>query len=209
MSNTPTYRHRYENQRLDVAYRRFVDGGGDVSLGDLVASSKISKRQLQRYSSRDQWVAEMEERKTKAALAASLLTQMAAMAPETAAGGGADGTLPGVKEIMLGVLRRQQAFWDEVETEVRAAFADLKKQATDRKKAAVAIGQLVPFLNAARIASECTRKAYGIPDVTKLEFEDKTPAAKRHADTIRAKKEKRHAAAATSGAAPVGPHGPM
>lgn len=167
----PSYRRAYENKRLNAAYRRFVDGGGDVSLTDLVKSSGYSKRQLQRYSSRDEWVTEQEERKAQAAVAASLLTQMAAMAPDATAAGG-DGVIPGAKDIILGVLKRHQQFWDRIERHVVTALDEMERKATERKQP-LNIGNLVQILTVAEKASANVRKAYGIPERSTMELTGK------------------------------------
>lgn len=188
MDQPSPYRRSYPNKRLDEAYRRYVRG--EASLRDLVRSSKLSLRTLQRYSSRDHWVVEEEEWKAKASEEVAQLTQMAAMAPDVAAGGVSLAAGVTVKDVILGVLKRQQRFWDRVESRVLETFEEIERRAMDRK-AAMPVGQLIGLLNVAEKASTNVRKAYGIPDVTRMEFEDKTPTAKKHADVIREKRAQR------------------
>ncbi len=184
MDQDSKYRHSYENKRLDEAYHAFVCGEG--SLRQLVKSSKLSLRTLQRYSSRDSWVEELEARKAALSAEVSVLSQMAAVAPDDAIVAPDD-----AKGAIVAVLRRQQRFWDRIDAHVTRALEDAERRAAESKRP-LSYGQLIPLLNVAEKASVNLRKAYGIPDVTRMEFEDKTPAL-RHAERIRANREKRMA----------------
>jgi hypothetical protein len=178
------YRQTYDNPRLDDAYRQFVDGF--ATLRQLVNISGVSIRTLERRSSRDDWKDEREEKKSNAAAAASVLNQLAAVTqdgPITA-----DGL--GVKDIMVGVLRRQQKFWDRVEAEVIAYFDQIQR-AAEEKDEAIAIGRLNILLKAAETASANVRKAYGIPDVTRVEIDDRSTAAGKHVIAIKRRREAR------------------
>lgn len=207
MDQPYNFRRSYPNKRLDDAYRRFVRG--EASLRQLEKQARVSLRTLQRYSSKDQWVEELEERKAKAAVAASMLTQLAAMAPDVAAdgvSGDTDAPPPSAKDIILGVLKQEQKFWDRIRERAEqlfdAAVTELEKPGTKPMTAAVQLGKV---LEVAERASMNRRRAYGIADVTKIEWEDKTPAARKHVDTIRSIVRQQKAAAA---AAESGPHGP-
>ena len=209
MDQRSPYRRSYEKKSLSDAYHRFVDG--EMSLGDLVKLAKLSKRTLMRYSSRDEWVTERDDRKAEVAKFASALAAEAAMAPDDATDGTAvspEEMVAGgdLKAVILRVLKGQQRFWDRIQVRAEALFAaaeeELGKPGTRVMTAAT---QLSKVLEVAERASTNVRRAYGIPDVTRLEFEDKTPAAQRHADKIRQRKAQRDAAsvAASTPASPL------
>lgn len=191
------YRHAYEDKRHNRAYRLFVDGSGTIR--ELAERTKVSARTIGRYSVRDEWVSERDERtnlRTEQNAAARLLASTeAAMATE-------DGLRrqlaanPDQKTLILSVLKRHQKFWDRVESRVDEVLAEAEREAATKAKP-IQLGKLIPILKAAEIASANVRKAYGIPDVSKIEWEDTTPAAKRHADTIRQRRAARLVANAT------------
>lgn len=164
MADSLPYRRSYKKKSLDKAYRQFVDG--TASLRKLTKSSGVSFSTLCRHSAKDEWVAEMEERKGKALAAASLLTQMAAVTAEVDASPG--GAVMGAREAIIAVLKRQQQFWDRVESRVASIFDEIEQRAADTKRP-VQLGQIIPLLTAAEKASSNVRKAYGIPDATKLD----------------------------------------
>ena len=53
------------------------------------------------------------------------------------------------------------------------------------------LGQVGAFAKVYDLVANARRKAYGIPDVSKLEFEDKTSSAERHARAIHERREAR------------------
>lgn len=189
------YRQKYENKRLDEAYRLYVDGKATVK--QLATRFKsVSLRTLQRKSATDKWMDERDERKRMASHEA--IEAVFVAASEAAATSEADlyakmaaaGDNPDQKTVVMTVLKRQQKFWDRLEARV-ISHLDLIEAKAKEQSRDVALGQIIPIINAAERVSNGVRKAYGIPDVSKLEFEDKTTGARRHADVIRERRVER------------------
>lgn len=196
MDQHSNYRRKYERKPLDRAYRLFVNG---ASIRECAKKTKVPSRTISKYSSSDEWVAEREARHEVAAkqaaqdaLAASVA---AANATEAEIQAELEANPDDLKALTKAVLKRQQKFWDRLEGVAVEALDEIIRKAAEQKRP-VPLGQLVPLLKAAELASSGVRKAYGIPDVSKIEWEDKTPAAKRHADVIRQKRLERLAKAA-------------
>lgn len=188
-----SYRRTYKKKSLNEAYRRYVRGEG--SLPQLAKVAKVSPRTMNRYSARDGWVEEREEWKRREAEAASKLAALAATTPEVSADGGevapdeliTDST--DAKTAMLTVLRRQQKFWTRLELRMIECFDRFEADA--HKRGGLKVGQLVAIASLAERVSTGVRKAFGIPDVSRIEWEDKTPAAQKFAERIRERREAR------------------
>lgn len=188
------YQRAYKQKALDKAYRAVVDG--KYSTRDLARLKWApALRTMDRYSAKDGWIAERDERKAlrlkgeREAVEVAAMAAAAASEQEIAAKleAGADH-----KTVMMAVLKRQQKLWDTLESKLSEAFASAAEKARETGKP-MALGALIPIIKAASMASDGVRKAYGIPDVSKIEWEDTTPAAKRHAETIRQRRLKRMA----------------
>lgn len=186
------YQKSYPKKRLDKAYRRFVDG--TALLKDLTKSAGVSLRTLQTYSARDGWVAEREARKTELAETAQVAAQLAATASESEIETQLAAN-PDLKAAILAVMKRQQVLYDRLMVGLERAFESVEKSAASDPRG-LTIQRLLPIAKLVDLITTGQRKAYGIPDVSKIEWEDKTPAAKRHADVIRQKRLERLAKAA-------------
>lgn len=208
------YRQKYKSKRLHEAYRLYIDGKGSVTLKELVKISKTSLKTLQRYSSRDHWVAEADEARRQQAheivQAVTVSAEMAAMATETDIQSklqAQTGTSEAVA-LVKRVLGQDRSILDEMAEDMRAAYRTAKAKKVEAGQS-LAPGQIAVYAKTYQLIADARRDAYGIPKVTKMEFEDKTPAAKKHAETIREKRLARMAAteakvaAATATSAPA------
>jgi hypothetical protein len=87
------------------------------------------------------------------------------------------------------VVASQRILWDAMNEDIGAAYRKVRptlENMTPRQ----ALGTIFPFVAIAEKAFQQQRKAHGIPDVTKLEIEDKS-GARMHADAIERRKQAR------------------
>lgn len=192
MSDTPEYRRKYENPQVDEAYRLFVDGKG--SQREIATLTGVARRTLQRRSAADKWLEEQTERAKERAHGAT----MAALAPNPGAGGACPDLEDRIRSLMSSddvrsrvgaVMSHQRIFWNLLSNDLSVAYADLLATAKKNGRR-LSAGALFPFVALGEKIAQQQRKAHGIPDVTKLELEDKS-AARMHADTIRDRRAKR------------------
>jgi len=219
----PPYLRLYEDPKLNEAYRLYVDGKVD-SLGQAAELTGTKKRTLERRSTEatpqcsTTWKAERDQRAQVAAHAAAVAVVETVIPPL-----GGDGSAIDLEAKLAealasddtrtrigGVLLQQRLVLDEVMKEYAAAFRKTREVAHGRPAGVMAIGQLRVFADVGDRLAAAQRKAHGIPDVTKLEIEDKSEA-KQHADVIERRRRERLArvGAATASDAAAGPHGPM
>jgi len=195
----PPYRQKYDDPRVDEAYRLFVQGKG--SLQQLVEITGAAKRTLSRYSTRHKWVDEQSEYARLATHGTALATIEAFLAPadatdleeKIAAALNSDD----VKTRIGGVMTQQRIVYDELMGDVRVLYAGVKKQAAERGKP-LNVGQLIVIIGMVDKIAVGQRKAHGIPDVTKLEFEDKSSTAELHARKVAERRQRRLSVAAAA-----------
>ncbi|MGK2857549.1 MAG: hypothetical protein ACSLFQ_10115 [Thermoanaerobaculia bacterium] len=171
MSKIPPYRRTYDDPRLDASYRAFVDSV--AALRGLAQLTGLPQRTAARYAKRDQWVDERDER-TKAKLeeetrAALVAAQDAAVASagSIAAKLEAEGDAPQFKTLALSVMKRQQQLFDTLEATVIEIVREVLAKAKQDGKP-IAVGRLLPIVKLAELTATNARKAYGIPDVSKV-----------------------------------------
>jgi hypothetical protein len=211
MSDTPEYLHQYQNPKVDEAYRLFVDGKG--SQRGICELTGLSRRSLQRKASPDGWTEERTERARVRAHGA-VMAQL-----EPGIGGGPD-LEDRIRELMSSedtrlrvgaVMARQRIFWDGLSEDLTTAYAE-KNAVAKKNKRRLSAGELFPFVALGEKIAQQQRKAHGIPDLTKLEIDDKS-AARLHAEAIGKRRQARLAIVEStvipSGEGGVGQHGPM
>lgn len=187
----PPHRHAYADKRLARAYQLFIDGAG--SLREVADRTKVGYRTLCRHSSNAEWVAERDTRASAKAQSDATTRLLAAAEAAMAVEGDLQRQLtanPDQKTLILAVLKRHQKFWDRVELQVSEVLSEAEREAAAKSRT-IPLGKLIPILKAAEIAAAGVRKAYGIPDVSKIEWEDTTSVAKMHAEAIRQRRMKR------------------
>lgn len=212
MSDVPAYKRNYtgDDERLNEPYRLYVDGASQRNVSEITG---IPPRTIARYSKRDGWAQEQRERasaKAGSVLAAVLAATAARVAvPENVSAAASDALASGdVRAAIQIVLKKQQRFSDAIFDALDAALIKALDDAKAKGRAVTA-SLLFPFVALGEKVTVMQRKAHGIPDVTKLELEDKS-AAKMHADAIMRRRQERLARVETAAVeAQPGPHGPM
>lgn len=171
MTKIPPYRRTYDDARIDASYRAFVDGA--ATLRSLQAKTGLPFRTASRYASKDQWVDERDER-TKVRLeaeseAASMATAEAAVATagDIDAKLAAEAERPQFKTVAVAVLKQQQEMFDKLGKMTDRLIGDIFAKA-EQTGSPVAAGRLIPIVKLAELVATNARRAYGIPDVSKL-----------------------------------------
>jgi hypothetical protein len=192
MSELPPYRRTYDDSRISEAYRLYVDG--KATQRDLEGLTGMARRTIARYSSRDGWLDERDHRTRIVAHDAAMASLTSPSAPTAADEPDLESRIatalrsPEVMQRHGGVSTQQRGFWDALMADLRAAYAEFKKKNEGKP---IAASQLFPYVALGEKISVCQRKAHGMPDITKMEIDDKSALAKRHADNIQKRKAAR------------------